>query len=361
MVGTKVIDVVDEGRQEVLGSKEGYRKLVIRFFYPAVDSDKKVKCEYLTEAKVKQFGKKLDMTLYNKRIGIFENVEMKEGSFPLILYSHGYGSFVEQNTDLCQNLAESGYIVASIGHSFEASETVFADGTSVKMDRSILKKMMKPLIPAYLDIMKLCKKDLAPEEAAAWFDRQQRKYESFMMDRIIEWAKDAECCLRHIHKLSDDETSFLHGKIDFSHGVGATGHSFGGALAYYMCNYNDEFSCGANIDGGLFGEYGENVNHKPFMQIVNKRNLNVVQRAHLFHDKPVHFLMFKDMTHIGFLDMKLAVDKPLTFGKADPELVMNTLNNAHIAFFDRYLKQGDTGNADKLAFDTEEIERYEMW
>lgn len=38
-------------------------------------------------------------------------------------------------------------------------------------------------------------------------------------------------------------------------GTGVTGHSLGGCVAYYLCRHFEEFICGINIDGGLFGDY----------------------------------------------------------------------------------------------------------
>ena len=292
---------------------------------------------------------------------IYEDVEMREGCFPLVLFNQGNPGYMEQNTDLCQNIAEQGYIVASIGHSYESNETVYADGTSVKFNKSIYLKMFKPLIGAYIDLSRLRKENLTPEQATARFDQHQNRYEAFLIERLDEWAADDHCALKHIHELVEQPGSFLYQKIDFSHGVGATGHSYGGAVAYYHCINDEEITCGVNIDGGIFGNYGEKVNHRPFMQIINKSNLNVIMRTKLYHDKPVHFLIFRDMAHNGFTDWKLVVKKPMEMGTADPELVMDTLNQAHILFFDRYLKVQDSDNAEKLPIDEKALERYEIW
>lgn len=362
MVGTFTIGMTDKSRKEVLGKQGGNRRVTVRFYYPAVETEGAKKCAYLTEGKRKEFGKKPDFSLYDRRIAIYEDVPMRDGSFPLILFSHGYGGYVEQNTDLCQHLAEQGYIVASIGHSYEANETVYEDGTSVRFDKSLYLKMFKPFIPAVIDLYKLRGLDLTPEEATKRFDIHQNKYEAFIIQRVEEWAKDDRFALEHIRRLAEEEGSILQGKIDFSKGIGATGHSYGGALAYYHCIMDEEITCGINIDGGIFGNYGEMVNHKPFMQIANKTNMNVISRTRLFHDKAVHFLLFKDMAHNGFTDWKMVVkNKPADMGTADPELVMNTLNEAHIAFFDRYLKNADIDNMEKLDLDETELEAYEMW
>ncbi len=361
MVGTRYTDVTDTSRKEVLGTKAGNRRIAVRFYYPGEEQSDAKLCIFLTPGKSKEFGKRPDFSLYSKRIKLYEDLEMREGTFPLILFSHGYGGYVEQNSDLCHALAEAGYIVASVGHPFEANETVYTDGTSVRFDKSLYLKMFKPFIPAVIDLYRLRAKKYTPEEAEAAFDVHQNRYESFIIGRMGEWAEDDRLVLKRIHEMTEDPESFLCNKIDFSNGVGATGHSYGGAMAYYHCVYDDEISCGINIDGGAFGNYGEKENNKPFMQIANKSNMNVIMRVRFHHDKPVHFLLFRDMAHNGFTDWKLVVKKPSEMGTADPELVLNTLNQAHIAFFDRYLKDHDTDNAEKLPIDESALEQYEIW
>ncbi|MCR5229472.1 MAG: hypothetical protein K6D03_05035, partial [Solobacterium sp.] len=71
-------------------------------------------------------------------------------------------------------------------------------------------------------------------------------------------------------------------------------------------------------------------------------------RSRLYHDRPVHFIVFKDMKHLGFTDMKFLSGKPSSVGKADPETAMNALNEVHVSFFDRYLKNEDIENRTPL-------------
>ena len=359
MVGTKCFDVTDFGRNEVLGKvSDGKRRLAVRLFYPGEDDPLKKPVSVLNEEIAVFFGRlKADFSSYRERIRVYEDLKIREGTYPLILFSHGYGGCSEQNTDLCQCLAEHGYIVASVSHAFEAFETVYEDGSKAGFDKSLYRKMYSPFIPAYIDVLRMIKRKMSAEEAMNRFDRHQRKYERFTMSRIEEWVKDDRCVLQFIHELAEKEDSFLYHRIDFSHGVGVTGHSFGGAAAYRHCLEDEEISCGCDIDGALFGDHGEKINHKPFMLITGK-NYNFVTRCLFYHDKPVHFIIFKDMEHMGFTDLKFAADKPKVFGKAAAGLVMDAMNAVHVEFFDRYLKKADTENMEKLPVSEEAFESY---
>jgi dienelactone hydrolase len=308
----------------------------------------------------KWLGRKKNFALYDSRIVLYEGAGIIDGRYPLILFNHGYGGFTEQNNDLCRYLAEQNYIVASVGHSYEAGETVYEDGTSTLFDRSLYLKMFRPFIPAVIDLTRLRKKKLTDEEALQCFDTHQKHYEAFIMERVTEWAADDHLALKKICEMNEDPDSFLYRKISFDHGIGITGHSYGGALAYYHCLHDEEFSCGINIDGGIFGSYGEMVNHKPFMQILHKGNENVVSRTRIFHERPVHYLIFRGVEHNGFTDRILVSPNTSETGKAAPELTLDTLNGLHGAFFDRYLRNGDENNAASLPVLSKIIEKYEV-
>lgn len=135
MIGTNNITLSDPLRKEVLGKKDGYRKVTVRFYYPCKEDPDMRKTDGLTDVSRKWMGRKKNFALYDSRIALYEDAVIKDGRFPLILFNHGYGGFTEQNNDLCRYLAEQNYIVASVGHSYEAGETVYEDGTSTFFDR----------------------------------------------------------------------------------------------------------------------------------------------------------------------------------------------------------------------------------
>jgi len=129
--------------------------------------------------------------------------------------------------------------------------------------------------------------------------------------------------------------------IDFSKGIGASGHSLGGCLAYYLCKYNKEFTCGINIDGGLFGDYPVKTMDRPFMQISCKENINVETRPLLNTCADVYQVIFEDMKHMGYTDAKFYIPTKMLVGKLDNEEMYKHLAYSHISFFDKYLK-GDS-------------------
>ena len=250
--------------------------------------------------------------------------------FPLVMFNHGYNSYREGNSLLCIDLASHGYVVISVAHSHEALCTEFDDGSFVLADTKNT-KLYDPMLGGIIAMLKLMKSKESEEEIAAKFDEAQKKYCKYMMGRLPEWIKDNEAALDYAKKN-------LSGMIDFEKGVGAAGHSFGGNTAYALCARNRDFVCGVNIDGVLFGDYSNDVQTKPFLQISCEDNAKVAARVYLRHTKPVYKALFKDMRHIGFGDSKFTMPIKSVVGKLDANLFHENICKCHLEFFDAYLK-----------------------
>ena len=314
-VGTKVIDTIDETREEVLGPAMGNRVVTARLYYPAVIKNEK------------------QVVIPKKTAGeMYADAEPVREKFPLVLYNHGYGSYVEANNNLCCQLAANGYIVAAVGHAYEAEKLVLPDGTEILVDKSIRKKQIQPQIKGSLAAIRMQTRKGTPEELYAGFDAFQKKYCMFLNERLPEWAKDVQCI---VEVLKQKHTDY----IDFTKGIGMTGHSFGGNLAYYMCMNFDEYVCGVNIDGGIFGHYEGMRMKRPFLQICNPGNEAVVSRVLLDTDAPVEYEVFQGATHLGFTDMAYYIRSKLMMGRIPYEEMNRRLFQLHINFFEKYLNR----------------------
>ncbi|MGN0164846.1 MAG: hypothetical protein ACI39R_01570 [Lachnospiraceae bacterium] len=341
MVGTTCFSVEDEKRKETLGDYNGNRKISIRMYYPVEKEsiEGKKKASVFSEKKKKALCKAYHIKKMNAEMNsadYYENVPVSTNEkFPLILFSHGYNSYVEANTYLCCDLASHGYIVASVGHAFEAIENDYEDGSFDLYDKKINKMMYTSIFGAIRAQSKLLKKKLTSEEALAEFDAFQNKYTPYIKKRVPEWVEDMKYALEKIKIRYADY-------IDLRNGVGVSGHSLGGCVAYYLCRYYDEFACGINIDGGLFGEYPEKTMERPFCQISCMENVNTATRTLLNTTAPVWQVTFSKMKHNGFTDAKFYVPLKSLVGKMDSIEMFQNLSYCHYTFFDKYLKGMDT-------------------
>lgn len=342
-VGTKTFTVYED-REETLYCAPGtMRSISARVYYPADAQCIKglAKAQSMSRNMLKAISRNMHIPLnYDKLTKkgantscCYENATATAGQkFPLVLYNHGYGAYRDCNSLLLIDLASRGYVVISIAHPYEEMLTELDDGRTIEMAKGIAKKCYSPYFKSVKALKSLLKASGSNEELYRRFDSMQRTYNSFLIDRVSEWEKDNLAILRYAkQELSDI--------IDLTRGAGVTGHSFGGAVAFALCeDYPELFSCGINMDGGLFGEHEGKVTKTPFMQITSESNANAVTRGFIYHTAPAYHAVFKDMEHLGFTDMKYQIPLKSMVGKLDCDIAHDRLSDLHGEFFAYYLK-----------------------
>lgn len=320
----------------------GYRKIACRVYYPttaeAVEGLSRPR--YMSRELAKGISKTMSIPLnYNKieKKGdnfseCFVNAPHIEGKkFPLIVFNHGAGGYRESNSFMCIDLASHGYVVLCIAHPGFAACTEYDDGTFEYAEKNLLFKTYKPYWKGAKTMMKFIKEKGSDRELAAKLAPILNTYCEYLMSNIPLWEDDT----RRAVEYAKENLSYM---IDLDKGIGITGHSFGGATAYALCQNDPEYVCGVNIDGIIFGEYIGKVLDKPFMQISCEPNVNVVTRVYLDHKKPVYKVLFKDMAHLGFSDLKHAIPVKSMVGALPADDCHENVCKCHLEFFDAYLK-----------------------
>ena len=243
-------------REEVLnpGTK---RSVPVRVYYPVLKASVEgmSKIKYMSRDIANALKKSMHAPInYDKSDAAgdnfsdcYENAPKIEGMrFPLIMFNHGLASYREANSFLCLDLASHGYVVISVGHPYDASLTELDDGTKIELHKDTMKRQYEPFLPGAISVLKLTKSKGTDRELADRFDAIQNKYCKYVQSRVDEWEKDTLSAVDYAKENLSDI-------IDFSNGIGATGHSLGGATAYMLCLDHEEFACGLNLDGALFG------------------------------------------------------------------------------------------------------------
>jgi dienelactone hydrolase len=343
-VGSFTFTIYNNREETIYCAKGSMRSLPVRVYYPAKKESVEGlnKTRYMSKEMVGIIRKKFMVPInYEKlenegsnRSECYDNAPfIEDKSFPLIIFNHGHGSFRDANSFLCIELASHGYVIASIGHPYDAVLTELDDGTVYKLPKGIVSKCYSPTIPAIIAMKKMQKAKGTNEELWKKLDEMQKKHNRFIMERIDEWCIDTKSVLGY---LKENYSNI----INFEKGVGLTGHSLGGATAYSLCEEDPEtFTCGINIDGGLFGEHeGKDIN-APFLQINCVPDMTTVTVAFLRNKKPAYHVVFKDMQHLGFTDFKYVIPLKSQVGKLDPNVAHEENCKIHLEFFDAYLKK----------------------
>ena len=340
-VGTNTYTVFND-REEVLvpGSM---RSIPVRVYYPVTKEsvEGKHKARYMSRDMAKALKKSMHAPInYEKSEAAGDNVSdchenapMIPGvKFPLIVFNHGFGSFREANSFLCIELVSHGYVVISVGHPYDAALAELDDGTKIELSKDANKKQYEPFLPGAFSIIKLTSAKGTNRQLAERFDAIQKKYCKYILSRVDEFVKDTLSAVNYAKENLGD-------LIDFEKGIGVTGHSLGGAAAYMLCLDHEEYVCGANLDGALFGEHAGKIMNKPFVQISCKTNLNAETRPFIDHTETSYSAVFEKMQHIGFSDMKHMIPIKAISGKLDADVAHENVCRLHLELFDTYIKK----------------------
>ena len=336
-----VYDALEETMYNALGTK---RSIPAKVYYPAAKESVKdlPKARYLSKEMIAMIKKQYMMPVkYEKveqdgsnRSECYENAPFIEGErFPLILFNHGSGSFREAHSYLFCELASHGYVVVSIGHPYEGMLTELDDGRKYELAKGMTSHCYSPTLRAIHALKKLSKAKGSNEELWQMFDGIQKKHNRFLIERVSAWKDDTKAALQYLREKYGD-------LIDWEKGIGVTGHSIGGAAAFALCEDEPQtFTCGINIDGGLFGDHEGKPISVPFLQMNCEPNKTAVTYAFLNNRNYAYHAVFRDMEHLGFSDMKYQIPLKSMVGKLDPDVAHTESCRVIIEFFDAYLKK----------------------
>ncbi|NND84640.1 MAG: hypothetical protein HKN46_05770, partial [Acidimicrobiia bacterium] len=212
-IGTTSFELTDPERLEPYGALAGEpRRIMVQAWYPAADDGEVVPWtpEIATIGPVIAGQRGLPSFLFSHTRHIdataTEGATVLDGSWPVIVYSHGWTGFRTVAPDQAEALASHGFIVLAPDHTHGAVATTLADGTTVTYDPDAL--------PEFEDVGE-----------AAYVEATELLVATFTGD--IELALDAianaEGPAADLGAVADTDT------------VGVFGHSTGGGAAARFC------------------------------------------------------------------------------------------------------------------------------
>lgn len=321
-VGTKVYHWIGHQRNEPYSKNPtDRRELMVQIWYPAAEKSKGDREPYIRN--INELSKGLEKTLSIPAFA-FSHMELvkshsfmdlqlsdSENHYPILLFSHGFNGFRNQNTFQVEELASQGYIVLSIDHTFDAAATVFPDGRT-----------------AYVQPINLT------DEGDS---------------HIKLWEEDVSFVLNQIEKLNqNDETGFFTGRLGTSR-IGMFGHSYGGATAAQILAKDSRVKAAINMDGTFYGEiFPENGIGKPFLLMSAEEPdeadpYEVRERYGRGLAGGGMSMLIPHTDHTSFTDLHLFSPVLQSTGE-NPKEVHRIINEFSLAFFDQYVKQKDDGS-----------------
>jgi len=272
-------------------------------------------------------------------------VDRSRGGWPVVLFSHGFGTQREFGSVLADDLAAHGYVVVSVSHTHEAGAVEFPGGRvvtrSVGSDPAALRTALDARVADSRFVL----------DVLARLDRGENP--------------DAE---------RDPLPRGLAGSLDLS-AVGMFGHSYGGFTAGETMYHDRRVDAGINLDGGMAAgdgnDPGKIVQHGvdgPFLlvgsDIVDPATGRVHEHSHLDTELDPTWnrfwanqrawkrdLHFDGAAHNSFTDLQAVVpqlshlltpeQREQMIGDIDPRRSLRAQRDYVAAFFDLHLKHRD--------------------
>ncbi len=356
-VGTTRFSLMDSSRPETFtADPSDTRELLIQAWYPAEPSADSVPEGFWGQpkeiARLMTRGLRLPPFLfdhftliktYSHRDAVLARVKP---SYPVLVFSHGYNQGIPpQNTVQMEELASHGYVVFSIGHSYESLALVHPDGRTVAVSEEQMQRVRDQSRGAGPLIRKL----IASQDAAERADllRQVAEAGSVFNESVAIWVEDTRFVLDELARLDGrKEPRGFAGRLDLTR-VGVFGMSFGGTVATDVCLTDSRCRAGINLDGLQYGLAASPAAalEAPFMFMTNESaglmNEPVFRRA----QGDAWYVTVKGSTHFNYTDFSLISPLFSKLGMLGPieGRRMEQILNAYVrAFFDQHLAGQDS-------------------
>jgi len=273
---------------------------------------------------------------------------------PGFVFSHGYSGTIWQNTPQMEELASHGFIVLSLGHTYESGAVPFPDGRVVLMSQARMDALMKSA--AGPEMATLFKKLQATNDPADIKRISTRLVElgAPMNDSLDLWVADTRYLMDELEKINAGADAGISGPAQRFAGrlavnrMGIFGMSYGGATAGEVCLHDPRCKAGLNYDGGQFGDVNGHPLPKPFLYFTsetNKMNDSIYEGS----NADLYSVHVKRSTHLDFTDLSMAmpgfkylsVQGVSVLGPIEADRIEHIMNAYSLAFFEKYL-QGQT-------------------
>jgi predicted dienelactone hydrolase len=377
-VGVRSFELDDRSRLGVFSAADDQpRRLLVRVWYPAQNTDGLKPRPYFSELETEHTARSTGALfrfpayftyLRHVRTNSYEGAPLLEGAadLPTVIYSHGYTSFLSQNTALMEELASHGYVVYSVQHTDDSSATVFPNGEVVPMDPALVEQT-KDSPEAQGKFPEAMVKGYTSKEFDARIEGQLQQAKDTMdkKERIVEsagvWLADRLFVHDQLQQgaVPDDVAQIVAAsKLDR---VGEIGMSFGGSTTGAVCMVDARCAAGVNLDGGDFHVLPFDADMpRPFLMFHSDiggmyRALNVpaagfersfndfsYERFEHAGQRPDMFrLHLKSSAHLGLSDFTLFMRRPVRdamLGTTPTEVMIGAQNDFVRGFFDKYLR-----------------------
>ena len=330
---------------EIISTKIGdKRELMIKIWYPATIESEKTE-PYLNDGDRISFAVKysLPKSTFNYldyvKTHTFTKPAVANGSFPILIFSHGSYSQASGYYAIIEEIVSHGYIVLNINHTYESTGTLFPNG-EIKLYDSVFDKIHNNEETAEMIwiAMENYKKAKTSQEEYIAVENLTRNY--YAGDINNRWSKNVTLVIDELEKWNT--STFLKNHIDTSK-IGVFGHSQGGSAAANALLDDDRIKAGLNLDGAQWGKMIDTTMTKPFAVVSSDwsiDHMNINKHAYRNGSTSVfYYAKILNSGHSNFMDIPLMINIPPLneAGSIHPYDGYKITTDVVVRFFDTYL------------------------
>lgn len=347
-VGTTNILVQTDYDEVITSDPSDKREFMVKVWYPSNSVLGYMEDPYFDKANRENFSAKygggiLTASSMNYldyiNTHVYQDADIADERFPVLIFSHGYGSNATGYYALLTELASHGYIIINMNHTYESLGTEFPDGTQKNFDYTFQYESGKGAMDQIKPIKEAFEQDLTYEERHSIIRKASKDYNVTKM--VKRWTKDIVYVMDQLE--SWNKRGFLRNRMNLNK-IGVFGHSRGGGTAGQVTITDDRIKAAANIDGVQWGEMMDTIYQKPFLYISadwsdDHEDIN----AHVYKNKSTDYFYEAKLLksqHPNFMDIPLMIPvKSLAqTGEIEAELGLEITNSLLVNFFDKHLK-----------------------
>ncbi len=343
-VGTSDI-LFNSDREEIItADPQDHRRFMIKAWYPSEETDGEMD-PYIDRGGRNGFAQKYGlpgaMFNYLDKVNthVCRNVEIADGSFPVLIFSHGYNSKANGYYAILSEIASQGYIIFAINHSYESTGSSFPDGSEIYFDFGYAARVEAGTWEKIQPVQEAFRNGLSFDERHPIVKEALTTY--FVRDIVERWALDISDVIDELDEWNKD--GFFKNRLDVSN-IGVFGHSRGGGAAGQSLLIDNRIKAGANLDGVQWGQIVDTLFQKPFLFLsadwpADHEDLN----GHAYVNRSTSWFYegkLLQSEHSNFMDIPYMIPvKALSMaGDIDPDLAIEITNTLTTSFFDKHLK-----------------------
>ncbi len=345
-VGTEMV-YVQTGQDEVITEDPSdNRDMMIKLWYPSETDVSSLQAEkYIPDASRAGFALKYGLPAgalnYLDRVETyaFKDIPAADGSFPVLIFSHGYGSKAHGYYALLSEIASRGYVIVNMNHTYESLGATLPDGSERYFDYDYQAKISAETMTVIQPLIDAFKNDTSFEKRHPIVRKASLEYfEGRVQDR---WAEDMIAALDLLETWNSEGP--LKGRLDLDK-IGVFGHSVGGGAAGNLALKDKRIKAAANLDGIQWGEKIDTTYAIPYLYVSadwpeEHEDIN----SHVYLQKSTDYFYETKLLksgHPNFMDIPFMIPvKSLAgTGEIDPYLGTEIITELLSSFFDRHLK-----------------------